>query len=307
MGKSDIFYCKYCDYNVTGTTSIRYHLLKKHDISIEPEGRKIVAPSNKKLADLCKKYNISEEDVKTEVLKAVLDKQVIREALVSLIVLHNLPFRAVEWPAIHTLLKAVNPAIDEEIISSHSEVSTRIHTLFLSSKDLVRKRLQLAMSKIHFSLDLWTSPNKNQFLAICAHFVDPNGKKLQKALLGLRTVITHGGAEQATLLISTLHDYGIVAKIGYIMGDNHGSNDTLCRGLKTYLSEEGINWDPLHHRVRCIGHVLNLAVQDILFGDTDVGAIDNEEEGEEPREESRGQKPGGESSLETAWRSWETA
>jgi hypothetical protein len=41
---------------------------------------------------------VSEEEIKIEGLKAALDKRVINEALVSFIVLHNLPFRAVvQW------------------------------------------------------------------------------------------------------------------------------------------------------------------------------------------------------------------
>ena len=278
----------------------------RHTTLFLKQGRKITAPSNKKLADLCKKYNIPEETIRTEVLKAVLDKRVISEALVDLIVSNNLPFRAVEWPAIHTLLKACNPAIDREVISSHSEVSTKIHSLFDSSKDILRKRLQLAMSKIHFSLDLWTSPNKNLFLAACAHFVDSNSQTLRKALLGLRPVISHAGAEQATLLMSILHDFKIIHKVGYIMGDNHGSNDTLCRSLKRHLSKERINWDPVHHRLRCIGHVLNLAVQDFLFGDTKVGELiaseEEEEEGEEVEEEEEEEPREPKSRGKAAWR-----
>ena len=62
-----------------------------------------------------------------EILKKVLDKQLINEALVLLIVLRNLSFRAIEWPELHALLKAVNPMTDQEIISSHSEVNKKIH------------------------------------------------------------------------------------------------------------------------------------------------------------------------------------
>jgi hypothetical protein len=202
----------------------------------------------------------------------------------------------VEWSALHTLLKAANPALGSELISSHSEVSNRIHTLFTFSKDLIRRRLQSAVSNVHFSLDLWTSPNKISFLGICAHFVDAEARKLRKALVGLKPVITHGGAEQATLLVSTLYDYGITAKIGYIIGDNHGSNDTLCRALNTHLLEEHIDWDPVDHRLRCIGHVLNLAVQAFLFGDAEIDET-NEEEGEEmAANEPRGKKSGGKAS-----------
>jgi hypothetical protein len=90
--------------------------------------------------------------------------------------------------------------------------------------------------------------------------------------------------------------YGITAKIGYIIGDNHGSNDTLCRARNTHLLEEYIDWDPVHHRLRCIGHVLNLAVQVFLFGDAEIDET-NEEEGEEmAATKPRGKKSGGKAS-----------
>jgi len=111
-----------------------------------------------------------------------------------------------------------------------------------------------------------------------------------KALIGLRPVITHKGSEQAVFVMSALRDYDIVKKIGYIIGDNHGSNDTLCRSLETYLSNEDIEWDPVKHRIRCMGHVLNLAVQYFLFGDNTSNEVDepNEVDGSDGSDESDG-------------------
>ena len=90
--------------------------------------------------------------------------------------------------------------------------------------------------------------------------------------------------------MSALRDYDIVKKIGYIIGDNHGSNDTLCRSLETYLSNEDIEWDPVKHRIRCMGHVLNLAVQYFLFGDNTSNEVDepNEVDGSDGSDESDG-------------------
>jgi hypothetical protein len=77
--------------------------------------------------------------------------------------------------------------------------------------------------------------------------------------------------------MSALRDYDVVKKIGYIIGNNHGLNDTLCRSLETYLSNEDIEWDPVKHRIRCIGHVLNLAVQYFFFGDNTVVTSSSDE------------------------------
>ena len=67
----------------------------------------------------------------------MLKKPVINEALVLLIVLHNLSFRAVEWPELHALLKAANLAVGSEVISSHLEIKKKIYASWACSKDTV--------------------------------------------------------------------------------------------------------------------------------------------------------------------------
>jgi hypothetical protein len=65
-----------------------------------------------------------------------------------------------------------------------------------------------------------------------------------------------------------LEDYGIWHKVGYFTADNHSSNDVLCRSLSKFLREKGIAWLAKHQRIRCYGHVINLAVQAFLFMDS---------------------------------------
>ena len=35
--------------------------------------------------------------------------------------------------------------------------------------------------------------------------------------------------------------------------------------LSSALAEEGISWDATENRIRCIGHIINLAVKEFLF------------------------------------------
>jgi hypothetical protein len=133
-------------------------------------------------------------------------------------------------------------------------------------KDTICKRLQSALSSIHLSVDIWTSPNRHFFLAVTADFVDYNEEKLVKALLVLRTVKGHSGEKQFTTLLPILQDYNIVRKLGAVVGNNSGTNDTLCREIETYLfTEEDITWNVSQWRLRCLGHIINLAVQAFLF------------------------------------------
>ena len=104
----------------------------------------------------------------------------------------------------------------------------------------MRKRIQSALSKIHLFFDVWTSPNKILFLGICTHFVDRDSQQLFKALIGLCPLTGHGGDKQAEVLIPVIEDFGIARKIGYCIGDNHGSNDKVCHAISFFLQEKKI-------------------------------------------------------------------
>ena len=74
---------------------------------------------------------------------------------------------------------------------------------------------------------------------------------------------------QFTTLLLVLQDYGIVRKLGAVVSDNSSTNNTLCQAIEAYLlKEELIEWDSTHWRLRCIGHIINLAVQAFLFDDS---------------------------------------
>src|SRR6266496_2082594 len=89
-GRSNIFYCKYCEnppWSCQSTISARYHLWKRHNIELEAEERQIKGKSDKRLHDLYMKAGVQRKELEKEILKKVLDKQLINETLVSLIVL----------------------------------------------------------------------------------------------------------------------------------------------------------------------------------------------------------------------------
>jgi hypothetical protein len=82
---------------------------------------------------------------------------------------------------------------------------------------------------------MWTLPNHRSFQAIVAHFIDVENGQLQKALLALPELPLHGGEDQATAFLLVAESYEILDKIGYICGDNHDSNDKMCRFISTDL------------------------------------------------------------------------
>lgn len=57
--------------------------------------------------------------------------------------------------------------------------------------------------------------------------------------------------------------YGVDEVIGYITTDKGSSNDTIMRGLEEVHHLTGFQQSQC--RIRCFGHVINLAVQSLLF------------------------------------------
>jgi hypothetical protein len=75
-------------------------------------------------------------------------------------------------------------------------------------------------------------------LRVTRDFIDCIEEKYLKTLLRLRPVAGHSGDDQFDVLLSIIQDYDIVRKLGAIIGNNSGTNDTLCRAIKAYLKKE---------------------------------------------------------------------
>ena len=274
---NQLWYCLPCSsasaspssiYSTYVTTNLRRHLKSKHGIDISPQPGAVGGELDQEFSRVwskIKQENRTEEFAKC-ILQDVLSKDDINEALTSLITVRNLPSRLVEWPEFHSFCSFLNPEAKSILSTAHSTIPKLIQSSFEISKDIVRKKLQSAISRVHLSLDIWTSPNQHLFLAIVGHFLDIDPKR-QDALLALRTVSNHGGKEQGNIVFSVLQEYNIVRHLGIIMGDNASNNNTLCRAISTHLKEEGITWDAKQERLRCLGHIINLVVQALLFHD----------------------------------------
>jgi len=272
-----LYYCSLCTYSASSTTNIRYHLHSKHQIESDKAIPRTKATAASQLQDLWKQASADNQsnELNSLILKSILNKQVLDQALINLIVVRNLPFRIVEWPEFHAFCQALNPESVSYVTTAHSAVSTLIQNSFQLQKDIVRKKVQSALTDIHLSVDIWTSPNNHLLLAICAHFVNSQEQR-RKALLALRTVANHSGEEQWNVILPVLQDYGIVRKLGTIIADNSTTNDTLCRTISQYLSDnENITWDSSYQRIRCQGHTINLIVQAFLFNKAQLEKIES--------------------------------
>ena len=88
----------------------------------------------------------------------------------------------------------------------------------------------------------------------------------------------HSGENMAKYAMNVIIEYGIERNLGYFVTDNAPDNDAMMAPLSLALRRDHkLQYDPLHYRIRCQGHVINLAVKSFLF-------VTNKENIEEDRE-----------------------
>jgi hypothetical protein len=109
--------------------NMKKHLKRHHEIIIEKALSKNQVEVNYQLRQLYYQAeatgNTNELDI--EILKAQLNKAVITEALITLIVVRNLSFCLAEWPEFHTLCQALNPECTGIITTTHSRIYTQVN------------------------------------------------------------------------------------------------------------------------------------------------------------------------------------
>jgi hypothetical protein len=79
----------------------------------------------------------------------------------------------------------------------------------------------------------------------------------------------------AQVIIQLIEEYDIASRLGYFVLDNAGSNDTCVHEILTTLRPDILPRDVPKRRLRCWGHILNLAAKSFLFG-ADAAAFEVE-------------------------------
>ncbi len=125
--------------------------------------------------------------------------------------------------------------------------------------------LRKSRGKIHLSFDIWTSPNGYALAGIVSHFVD-DGYQARAILLSIREINgEHSGENVGQTVVDLIREFQLESALGAFVLDNAGNNDTAIR----YILDEAELHDTHeeeHCRLRCLGHIINLAAQDFIFG-----------------------------------------
>jgi hypothetical protein len=183
-------------------------------------------------------------------------------------------------PEFRDLLAFLNEDVEAALPANGDTIRNWTMETFYNEQQQVKQAVQSAASKIHFTVDLWTSSNSLALLGMIAHYFTENGQLCQSVLALRELEGQHTGENQAQLIMKIIIEYGIVSKVGYFMMDNAENNETMMRALSTskdilqfsinsnkvgLLTQFDITYDASHHRLRCNGHIINLAAQAFLF------------------------------------------
>jgi hypothetical protein len=231
------------------------HLRDIHKITTPTDRGKAVYASRNGLAEIFNKIT-------------PFKPAVFHTALVEFILRDRIPFLEVESLQFRNIVKSLRPEAVNHIPKSANTVREWSLDYYQAAKEVIKNQLQNAVSKIHISCDMWSSPNGHAFLGVVAHWTDEK-YVLQTALIGLPKVKgQHTGTNIAKSLIDVLEQYNICDKAGYMMLDNASNNDTTVEAIHYELLARGITptITPLERRLRCMGHIMNLVVKALLFG-----------------------------------------
>ncbi|CAE6431808.1 unnamed protein product [Rhizoctonia solani] len=181
------------------------------------------------------------------------------------IVTGNQPFTEIENEELRDIIVYLRPALSDHLIRSaalkerlfgHAEIMRRFTKQYL--RDLP--------GLLAIACDAWTSSNRIAFLAITGSWITAGWERQETLLDFVELRGAHSGENMADLVGKTLTDLGIVNQVVSLVSDSASNNGTLVRHLSNQLrrSSPESRWDGTKGHIRCLAHVIHLAVMSLL-------------------------------------------
>lgn len=213
------------------------------------------------------------DDSAISIIPSFFNWELLKLRFIEWIVVMNIAFSQVENNWFRRFLAVLSPSLEKWIPRAGNTVRAWIIAEFERRQEDIRKQLQGSKSRVHLSFDLWTSPNNMAFVGVVGHYMSSQ-YKVETVLLGLRRLRgTHSGQNIAEAVLEVIRTYELAGnQIGWCVLDNASSNDTCVKELLKALN---INDTVEHRRLRCLGHVINLAAKAFFFG-SDLNSFEEE-------------------------------
>jgi hypothetical protein len=136
--------------------------------------RKVVTAKRKVRDEEVEGDSLAKESKRPQVLQLVqmIDIRVWRRHLLQWIVRKHVPFTVVEDDDFRAMLTTLSQSIELYLVTGDS-IRRWISDTHRKAKNQVKEVIANALSKVHVSFDLWTSPNGIGICGICVQFVSP--------------------------------------------------------------------------------------------------------------------------------------
>ncbi|KAK9735040.1 hypothetical protein RND81_04G179600 [Saponaria officinalis] len=185
----------------------------------------------------------------------------VREAVVYMIIIDELPFRFVEKPGFKRLMSVTCPSFH---IPSRITIARDVYKLYLNERSKLKGFVLNSSQRVSFTTDTWNSIQKVNYMCLTAHFVD-NEWNLHKKIIVFCPIYSHKGKDIANLLDDCFKSWGLEDKVFTLTVDNASSNDTACIELKKLLQKkQNLVARGNYMHVRCVAHIINRIVWDGL-------------------------------------------
>ena len=141
-------------------------------------------------------------------------------------------------------------------IPSQRTISRHVSIFHSLCQDKVVSILKEYKGAIHIGLDTWTAGHGVPFMGITVHrCVD--GEMESMILDFIHLTANHTGEYLAKEVHACLQRFGILEKLCGLAGDNASNNGKLVDCLANLIPA----WGGQKNRIRCLGHILSLAMQ----------------------------------------------
>jgi hypothetical protein len=236
----------------TSTTNIRLHLKEKHGIVPPNDFDSIIAPRKSPLLSLW-------GSKATLTIQEALEKNILRWVVTS-----KQPFTVIESPDFQQLFKDI-PGISLPFSSRHT-LRQRLLEDFDQYRVKLKEELAATCKTIALSLDVWTSKNHLPILGVIGHWLTEDFGYRERVLEFTELHGPHSGENLATAIEELLVELDLKHKLLSITGDNASNNERMVLQLFENLQKSGANtlFCGLGSYVRCLAHIINLIVKDIL-------------------------------------------
>ena len=102
----------------------------------------------------------------TKILKEAVNEKDFLDSLCYLIITYNLPYLIIKWPKFRAFLYICNYILvskDGLLAKSRYSIPILLGKTFIVYKDLIRKKLSIAILKLYFIINCWIALNKTAF------------------------------------------------------------------------------------------------------------------------------------------------